>query len=97
MNEKLSYDAGLQIESKSGPTDLGLAYAARAKSLRLLSAVIDAQVSWFTRSSRLPRHASLVPTTKVETVHPPIELLSLIDNSQSGFPNGLHDWVLLSK
>ena len=29
-----------------------------------------AQVSWFTRSSRLPRHASPVSTAKVETVHP---------------------------
>ena len=32
-----------------------------------------ARISWFTRSFRLPRHASPVSTTKVETVHPPIE------------------------
>ena len=36
-----------------------------------------AQVSWFTRSSRLPRPASPAPTTKVETVHPHVYLETL--------------------
>jgi hypothetical protein len=49
---------------------LGLAYAASAKSLRLLSAVSCARISWFTRSFRLPRPASPISTAKVETVHP---------------------------
>jgi len=45
-----------------------------------LSAVIFAQVSWFTRSSRLPRPASPAPTTKVETVHPQVEMGNYVEN-----------------
>ena len=72
VDEELSSDARFQSESAPGLTDLGLAYAASAKSLRLLSAVSCARISWFTRSFRLPRHASPVSTAKVETVHPPM-------------------------
>ncbi|MEN9687647.1 MAG: hypothetical protein RL381_659, partial [Actinomycetota bacterium] len=39
--------------------------------------VMCAQVSWFTRSSRLPRPASPIPTAKVETVHPHVYLETL--------------------
>ena len=70
MDEELSSDARFQGESAPGLTDLGLAYAASAKSLRLLSAVMCARISWFTRSFRLPRPASPESTSKVETVHP---------------------------
>ena len=69
-DEELSSDARFQSESAPGLTDLGLAYAASAKSLRLLSAVSCARISWFTRSFRLPRPASPISTAKVETVHP---------------------------
>ena len=69
-DEKLSSDARFQSESAPGLTDSGLAYAASAKSLRLLSAVSCARISWFTRSFRLPRPASPISTAKVETVHP---------------------------
>ena len=70
VDEELSSDARFQSESAPGLTDSGLAYAASAKSLRLLSAVSCARISWFTRSFRLPRPASPISTAKVETVHP---------------------------
>jgi len=50
-----------------------------------LSAVIFAQVSWFTRSSRLPRPASPAPTTKVETVHPQVELGNYVEKRNSHY------------
>jgi hypothetical protein len=50
-----------------------------------LSAVICAQVSWFTRSSRLPRPASPASTTKVETVHPQVQLGNYVEKRNSRY------------
>ena len=44
-----------------------------------------AQVSWFTRSSRLPRPASPASTTKVETVHPQVELGNYVEKRNSRY------------
>ena len=44
-----------------------------------------AQVSWFTRSSRLPRHASPVSTAKVETVHPLFICITSVLNAEGGW------------
>ena len=85
LDEELSSDARFRDESAPGLTDSVLAYAARAKSLRLLSAVIFAQVSWFTRSSRLPRPASPASTTKVETVHPQVNLGNYVEKRNSHY------------
>ena len=44
-----------------------------------------AQVSWFTRSSRLPRPASPASTTKVETVHPQVKLGNYVEKRNSHY------------
>ncbi len=63
-------DARFQVESGTWANGITVAYAASVYSDFLRSAVIFCTDYWFTRSFRLPRPASPVSTSKVETVHP---------------------------
>jgi hypothetical protein len=68
---KPSSDARFRFEGEIGLADYPFRLGSDGVIVcRFIGIYSFARVSWFTRSSRLPRPASPASTSKVETVHP---------------------------
>ena len=70
LADELYSDARFRTQSVFGLTDFGASLCSQGEISSFITAVQFFAEFWLTRSSQLPRPASLIPTNRVETVHP---------------------------